>query len=427
MKIFLLSAALLFSSLISFSCKKDNPLPPEDQPQINLTLEDTSCTEAWLKLTAANIGLPAEAVLMQNDTVIQTISLSTIDTLLYVDSLLPNHTYKFQSVIQSVNKSSNSVNVTTMDTTSHNFTFETFTFGGTAGSSILYDAAIIEENDIWAVGEIYVADTSQNGYTFYNAVHWDGNEWEPKIIQTIFRGNPVTVPLTGIFAFSSTDIWMVGSLPIHGDGQNWVMYDVRTTVDPSLSLAKAWGKSTNDMYFVGLAGSIAHYQNGHWSRIESGTTSIINDVWGVINNENRLILYCPVSSFFVPGDKKILKIIDNTVDSVEWNIDVRLYSAWTSDNNFLYVCGEGVYTNKSGIWNQINIPSVGTNSIRGKNLNDIFIVGDYGFKAHFNGVTWKFFDLNSYIGFSKVAFEENRVVMCGNYNGQGLIQVGIRN
>ena len=69
-----------------------------------------------------------------------------------------------------------------MDTTSHNFTFETFTFGGTAGSSILYDVAIINENDIWAVGEIYIADTSINGYTTYNAVHWDGNQWELKRI-----------------------------------------------------------------------------------------------------------------------------------------------------------------------------------------------------------------------------------------------------
>ncbi len=90
------------------------------------------------------------------------------------------------------------------------------------------------------------------------------------------------MPLTGIFAFSSNDIWMVGSLPIHGDGQNWIMYDVRSTVDPSLSLSKAWGSSTNDMYFVGNSGSIAHYQNGQWSRIESGTDYYnIRILWGL--------------------------------------------------------------------------------------------------------------------------------------------------
>ncbi len=48
-----------------------------------------------------------------------------------------------------------------MDTTSHNFTFTSWTFG-TVGSSTLYDVAIINENNIWAVGEIMIADTSQN-------------------------------------------------------------------------------------------------------------------------------------------------------------------------------------------------------------------------------------------------------------------------
>ena len=133
MKILLLSAALMIiSSLILCSCKKDNPIPPGDQPQLNLTLEDTSCTEAWIKLSAANISLPAEVILRQDDSLTQVISLNSADTLLYINSLLPNHTYNFQSTIQANNQTSNPLSVTTMDTTSHNFTFETFTFGGTA-------------------------------------------------------------------------------------------------------------------------------------------------------------------------------------------------------------------------------------------------------------------------------------------------------
>ena len=203
--------------------------------------------------------------------------------MLYVDSLLPNTNYKYQASSISDQVSSNLLNVTTMDTTSHNFTWQTWTFGGQAGSCTLYDVAIIDENDIWAVGEIYLLDSlGQPDPLPYNAVHWDGNEWELKRIQTILRGNLVTVPLTGIFAFSSNDIWMVGSLPIHGDGQNWIMYDVRSTVDPSLSLSKAWGSSTNDMYFVGNSGSIAHYQNGQWSRIESGTDMSLVDMVGTL-------------------------------------------------------------------------------------------------------------------------------------------------
>jgi len=60
-----------------------------------------------------------------------------------------------------------------MDTTSDNFTFQTWTFGD-IGSSALNDCAIISEDNIWCVGEIKIADSTENGYTTYNAVHWNG-------------------------------------------------------------------------------------------------------------------------------------------------------------------------------------------------------------------------------------------------------------
>ena len=68
------------------------------------------------------------------------------------------------------------------DTTSHSFTWQTFEFGDDGASpSSLKDVAIINDSDIWAVGSIYLNDsTGQPDYTAYNAVHWDGNKWELK-------------------------------------------------------------------------------------------------------------------------------------------------------------------------------------------------------------------------------------------------------
>ena len=198
MKIFLFAAAFIFSSLILLSCKKDNPVPPDQQPQVSLTLEDVSCIEAWIKLNTSNISLPTEVELQKDGSLFKTINLIVPDTILYIDSLLPNRTYSFKSIIQSVNQSiRDSVSVATLDTTSHNFTWQTFTFGDPAtGGSVLYDVAIIDENDIWAVGEIYLLDTlGQPDPLLYNAVHWNGRQWEVKRIQTIFRGNLITVPL----------------------------------------------------------------------------------------------------------------------------------------------------------------------------------------------------------------------------------------
>ena len=226
--------------LFTTACKQSTE--PKLEAVLKLELEDASCTEVWIKLSATNLQSPATINLLKDGNVAQTISLwRDADTVLYVDSLLPNQTYRFKSIVQSsnqqINTSSNELTVTTMDTTSHEFTWQSWEFG-TTGSSTLYDVAIIDENDIWAVGEINIADTSINGYTTYNAVHWDGTKWELKRVNVNFRGNVITPPLEGVFAFSGNDIWFVGSLPIHGDGNNWMIYDLRTTLDPNISVSR---------------------------------------------------------------------------------------------------------------------------------------------------------------------------------------------
>lgn len=214
--------SLIFFILPQYAC---NTTEPPSNETLLLKLEDVSCTEAWLQLTTSNLQLPATINLYKNNVISHIFNLNTQDSLLYIDSLLPNQNYKFKVVLNTTNNpqpTTNEVLAQTMDTTSHNFTWQTFTFGEAgAGGSTLYDVAIINENDIWAVGEIYMNDSLGNPDPMpYNAVHWNGGEWEVKKITVNFRGYLITPPLEGAFAFSDTDIWFVGSLPIHGDGEN---------------------------------------------------------------------------------------------------------------------------------------------------------------------------------------------------------------
>jgi hypothetical protein len=422
--VFVVSLGLLLKSC-------DTTDPPDNKTLI-LKLEDVSCTEAWIKLETTNFQLPTTVTLKQTnptgDTKSQILNLNTKDSLLYIDSLLPNKNYSFIASHSGLTGiSSNELSVTTMDTTSHNFTWQTWTFGE-HDASFLWDVSIIDENNIWAVGEIYLKDSlGNNDPKIYNVVHWDGITWNIKRVKVLFRGNTITPPLSGVLALSGSNIWLVGSLPINGDGQSWQIFDLRTMLDPNISLSKTWGKDPNGIYFTGDAGSLVYYSDIEWKKIESGTETRINDVWGIISKENETILYCPVSSFFVQGDKKILKVVDGKVDSVSWNRDVRLYSAWAANENILYVCGEGAYVNRFGVWDEIELYPVGTNSVRGNDSNDIFIVGDAGAIFHFNGVSWKMLNTPNNKGYSKVAVINNIVAICGNYQGQGLIEIGIRN
>jgi hypothetical protein len=431
-----------FVILVYFiSC--DTNEPPLNST-ITLKLEEVSCTEAWIELTTTNLQLPTTVTLKQfnptGDTLFQDFILNTQDSLLYIDSLMPNIIYTFQSSIQPINQSkikSNELSVTTMDTTSHNFTFETFTFGGTAGSSTLYDVAIVGE-EIWAVGEIYVADTSQNGYTMYNAVHWDGSQWELKRIMfyTICgQQHQNAYPASSIFAFSENDIWvgMLGSQIAHlNDTTQIGIYCI------PISVRKLWGSDSQNLYAVGVNGQIAFYNGIQWSAIESGTELNINDIWGDYNNKtNEWEILAVASNILQSNEKEVLKI--NTAATQIINkegITGTLSSVWLKNSNKYYVSGGGgVYENNSKgnfNWQKSNYNFIRNflYRLRGNELNDIVAAGGYGDVLHFNGVSWKSYyndtQLN-YGNYYSVAINNNIIVSVGQDNPYAVIIIGRRN
>ncbi|MBE0539406.1 MAG: glucosyl transferase [Ignavibacterium sp.] len=429
MKFVLVSFLVLVVLFLSLSCNEGYDY---SQAALGLDLQDYSCTEAWIEVQIGSNDKTANIYIKKNDEIIQTVNVGESETLFYFDGLLPNTTYKFDAVTYEDGKEvkSNPVTFTTLDTTSHNFTWQIFEFGQHS-SSMLNDVTIINENDIWAVGEIYMNDSLGNpDPQRYNAIHWNGQIWELKRIKTLFRGNIITVPLEGIFAFSSTDIWMVGSLPIRGDGTNWTMYDIRATVDPNLSLSKAWGSSSNDIFFIGRTGSIARYQNGIWANIESGTATNINDIWGAIDqSNNEQIVYGAVSFVAQTGDQKILKIQNNKVDSVHWNTGRRIHSVWSNNNIYLFAAGGGIFENKRGYWNEISkVPLYYSRNIRGIDNNNIFVCGDFGLFAHFNGVSWKTYNEIYIQGIYYSLSAKNNIVITVGFNGsKAIIIKGERN
>ena len=283
---------------------------------------------------------------------------------------------------QALNLAVKAINVT-----SDNYTWQTFTFGDVnAGSSNFNDCAIISDNDIWCVGEVNVTDSSENGYTTYNAAHWDGSKWELKRIIINFRGNNITPSLQGIFAFSKSQIWVVGGLAIYGDGINWLPYDVRKiTGYDSLSFKQCWGNSADNMYFSGLNGSLAHYQNGTWQKIESGTITYIKDIIGVqdILTGTQKIL----GSTSAAHDYKILRISGSEViDTLDWQPNNSLGGIWL-DGRRTYIAGVDIWKNVNDNWQKVTNTGYFFTTIRGSSFNNIYGIGTNGI-IHFNGLNW---------------------------------------
>ena len=388
--------ALLPSILITLLQSCNSIEPPPDNVTISLSLADAGSIEAWIKLTTTNLQFPATVTLNKNNAVGQNIILSDADTLLYIDSLLPNTTYSFQASSNQLQVSSNQIQVTTMDTTSHNFTWQSWTFGEHS-SSTLYDVAIINENNIWAVGEIYLNDSLvQPDPHAYNVVHWDGIEWTIKRI-AFTRGCHAVVypPIRSIWSFSDNDIWFAsgGSL-VHFDGNDY-FNDCRMNSFLTGSINKIWGSSSNDLYIVGNNGNIAHYNGSSWHKRYSGTDSNINDIWGIIDdNTGESFILAAVSNVAASGDIELLQIESNGVKIFPWVQDRWVVSLWFNDIYKLFASGSGVHiSNKYNEWiRQESLPPKFSESISGQANNDVFVVGDFSLVSHYNGQNWKVFD-----------------------------------
>jgi hypothetical protein len=435
-----LAGFLFFISLfiISITCDSTEPPPPDEtKPTLTLTIDDASCTESWLQLTIKDLTLPSELTLKQfnpnGDSVTQTFSLSTKDSLLYIDSLLPNQTYQYQVSSIQYQVSSIKQPVTTMDTTSHNFTFQKWPFGS-SGSSQLYDVAIINENNIWAVGEIMIADTSQNGYTTYNAVHWDGNEWELKQIPFTYNGQTFYSAIKSILAFNENDIWFGIASLIHWDGT--VYQSISTATFFPAMVNKMWGISSNDFYIAGTRGQIVHYNGSNWQRIESGTTLNIYDLWGYYNPEtsDTEINFIAAQHFEGP-ERKIFTLKNNIVEELSTTniLQGSLHGIWFIPGKKYYVVGNGIYTKKditdSNEWDASldYLTPYYSYAIRGSSFNNVFICGSYGDVLHYNGYTWTsfrntpgFFNADFY----NVEVKGDIVVMVGQRFSSGFITMG---
>jgi hypothetical protein len=440
----LMKKALIFFGLIFsiLACNTTEPPPPPPlgpEKVITLSLEEISAVEAWIRLTTANLQMPDTITLKQNNIIRSTINLMGTDTLLYIDSLLPGTNYSY--VAETEELISETLEVTTMDTTSHNFNFQTFEFGEplTGNSSILYDVALIDANNIYAVGEIYMLD-SLGQTILYNLARWDGNEWQLKKVYfpTVCGDTSLTpYPSRAIYAFDDGKIWMSSSgdkIAILENGNQINKFCLPASV--SMSINRIWGTSSEDVYIVGNSGKIAHYQANTWQQISSGTELPLVDIYSKDGNEIYAtgINVSEVKGVLLRGNPNQFSIMINSEIIDDSELFDKLYgdlaSVWIDELGTIYTGGNLLYRYKNNEWNYVtSLPEnfIGGNpgsyyrgaisSIRGNASNDYIIAGERNTLKHFNGVSWKQIGLpyspSSPIGWAKVIQKGNLAIAVG--------------
>ncbi len=280
------------------------------------------------------------------------------------------------------------------DTTSHNFTWRIDTIGA---QGVFYDVAIIDENNIWAVGEIYLRDSSgQIDPQAYCIAVWNGIGWKAKRIRD--TANQLIPSLRGILALAQDNLWLADGGVHHWNGvasQADLSFGRISLIGGSengQSVDRLWGVGSSSMYGVGQKGMITHFNGSSWQKLESGTSLDFQDVWGAPMENGLVILGLASSS----NDVGIYNIVGTGVQPLsEVGIEgFSLAGIWFSHGKKYYTVGDGVYWKNSlsaSAWTgaPLEITQYYSGAVRGTDTNNVVIVGAFGDVLHYNGSTWR--------------------------------------
>ncbi|MCU7526783.1 MAG: hypothetical protein HF308_20115, partial [Ignavibacteria bacterium] len=440
---------IIFLIILTSGCKVNDPEKLKPDGSLIIKAEGVSSTEVWIRIKDES-SAPKDVISLQRDgQAVLLFSLKGKDTLICEDSLSPGrqYTYKVARVTSKDAYTSEELSIRTMDTTSHDFHFRTFWVCNR--SSSLRDVAIINENDIWAVGDMYMnLPEGKEDYEPVGAVHWDGKEWKqiklPAVASPTY--NTFLTP-NDILAFSPNDIWFANGGVIHFDGKKvtkcyWIADFPGNVDNPVLGKGKGitrlWGTSSNSIYAAGYKGAIAHFDGKTWKKIDCNTDLTIQDIWGSKDPlTGEEVVLCVASRLYSGDLPKVLRIKNDKV--TELSIDglpPSLCSVWFMDLNKVYITGDGHFVKNLNIgtekWDFFSrsFTRYWSDAVRGNDLNDIVLAGAFGDICHFNGKTWKTYLGNGteYINGSLNGVDINGNTICavGTTGSSSVIVLGQR-
>ncbi|MBN2560091.1 MAG: hypothetical protein JXQ75_04100 [Phycisphaerae bacterium] len=153
-----------------------------------------------------------------------------------------------------------------------------------------------------------------------------------------------------------------------------------------------WGTGSTDVFAVGDAGTILHYDGWNWTPMDSGTTESLRGVWGS----------GPIDVFVVGGTdypaSSVILHYNGTVWTTMTNLaSEQLNGVWGSAGDDVFAVGEyGTVLHYDGLsWTQMNtVPGPDLHGVWGTAWNDVYAVGHYGAVPpkgvilHYDGTTW---------------------------------------
>ncbi len=233
----------------------------------------------------------------------------------------------------------------------------------------------VEEGDhLWAVGGTSPADLLAVGW-YGTALHYDGRGWS-----TIERaGNEYLLDVWGDLVVGFTS----------GTGGVIERWDGATLIPESIggaSLRGVHGSGANDVWAVGVSGTIRHFDGTTWSAVSSSTGANLEEVWAS----------SPTDAYAVGSGGAVVHWNGTSWSSVSLGTTVSFADVWgTAANDVWVIGGQGgsaVYHWDGTSWTQRPVPGLSAasllTSIAGTAPDDIYLANSTNKLAHWDGLSW---------------------------------------
>jgi hypothetical protein len=220
--------------------------------------------------------------------------------------------------------------------------------------------------------------------------HFDGSAWS-EVPELEWRAT------LDVYGFGAGDVWAVGPAGriLHFDGTAWSArrYDgasvysqsLEVWVDPqrTLYLWGVWGAAANDVFVAGDSGTVLHWNGAAWARMSTGTTVGLRRVWGSSGRD-----------VYVSGEAGTLLHYDGTVWSrVAVPTGEDLARIWGSSASDVYVGGaNATLLHFDGYaWSRVALPIEPTSTVDavwGTSGDNVYVAGSAGFVLRWDGASW---------------------------------------
>lgn len=386
---------ILAGCMLLFTACPDPIVVPEQT--LELTADYVSAKEVWLGVRFQDSTQPRGLVIKRDGIAIYSIGDAPLNVLFRDSLLTPNQTYSYSAErSDKQNDKPAFVSITTLDTTNHFISWQIDTIGALGH---ILDVWVFSQSNIVAVGEIEIDSAGQP--LTYGVAQWNGSAWSLQRLEAMGpTGSVSNLRPSGIYAFSESDIWLANGGVFRWNGSTVTPYWINPfegNPNPILTdgqgASKIWGTSSSNLFSVGTKGAIAHYNGATWTKMESGTTVPLEDIWGIdeshiwaAGNDTQVgrsvILFYNGSSWST--------IYDTETEPMSTRFGYS--SVWTNNRQSLHVTGHGgsnlfhlpTHTFKRQLTGQTYVSYF----VRATGSNDVFDSGPAGELAHFNGSTW---------------------------------------